>query len=158
MTPPSLLRRELLPICWWIGGMVGLALLGGAALRLMNAVWIGLYLGIAGTVLIFGASLWLLGRHDFTWATQNGMPLGMHKRIMLIGTLLVLVHAGIEIKAILAWLAVAALLATVASALSGRYLPVPVPGSGKLHIALLLLFGVLALAHIVTALLFRGWL
>ena len=96
MTPPTLLRRELLPICWWIGGMVGLALLGGAALRLMNAVWIGLYLGIAGTVLIFGASAWSFGRHDFTWATQNGMPLGMHKRIMLIGTLLVLVHAGFD--------------------------------------------------------------
>ncbi len=45
-----------------------------------------------------------------------------HERMAWLGSLLVLVHAGIHFNAILGWLAVAAMLVNVGSGLTGKFL------------------------------------
>jgi hypothetical protein len=56
---------------------------------------------------------------------RSGNPatlLRWHEGLAWLGSLLVLVHAGIHFNAILAWLAVAAMLINVGSGLTGKYL------------------------------------
>ena len=56
---------------------------------------------------------------------QRGNPptlLRLHERLAWVGSLLVLVHAGIHFNALLGWLAIGAMLVNVTSGLTGKYL------------------------------------
>ena len=60
-----------------------------------------------------------------TQTISTGHPaqlLRWHERMAWLGSLLVLVHAGIHFNAILGWLAVAAMLVNVGSGLTGKFL------------------------------------
>jgi lipopolysaccharide export LptBFGC system permease protein LptF len=50
----SLLSREVLPFFLAFTALVAAALLFDALLHILNAVWIGRYLGIPGKILIVG--------------------------------------------------------------------------------------------------------
>lgn len=116
----SLLLREVLPFGLALLALVGATLACDAALHVLGLVWIGRWLGIPGVALILlsvgysvrkrrrgGAGPGALRRHEWqAWA----------------GSLLVLVHAGVDFQAILAWLAVLAMMVNVASGLTGKFL------------------------------------
>ena len=51
----SLLAREVLPFLLALAALAAAALLIDAVLHLLDAVWIGRYLGIPGTLLIIGS-------------------------------------------------------------------------------------------------------
>ena len=53
-----LFSREVLPFYGALIALVVATLLGDAALHRMNAVWIGRWLGIPGTLLILGSLGW----------------------------------------------------------------------------------------------------
>ena len=117
-----LFSREVLPFCLALLALAAAALLCDAALHLLDAVWIGRWLGIPGTLMILG-SLGLFA------AQAQADPLGparqaaaLHETMAWAGSLLVLVHAGIHFNAILGWLAVWAMLINVASGLTGKFL------------------------------------
>lgn len=119
---PELLLREVLPFFLRLAALVLATLLVDAGLHLIDAVWIGRYLGIPGVLLIlvsFGHSLRKRG------VIQGGDPmllLRLHEWLAWAGSLLVLVHAGVHFNAVLAWLAVGAMLVNIASGLTGKYL------------------------------------
>lgn len=119
---PDLLLREVLPFFLRLAVLLLAALLVDALLHLIDAVWIGRYLGIPGVLLIlasFGHSLRKRG------VIKGGDPvllLRLHEWLAWAGSLLVLVHAGIHFNAVLAWLAVVAMLINIASGLTGKYL------------------------------------
>lgn len=119
---PDLLLREVLPFFLRLAALVVATLLVDAGLHLIDAVWIGRYLGIPGVLLIlasFGHSLRKRG------VIQGGDPvllLRLHEWLAWAGSLLVLVHAGVHFNAVLAWLAVGAMLVNIASGLTGKYL------------------------------------
>lgn len=119
---PELLLREVLPFFLRLAALVVAALLVDAGLHLIDAVWIGRYLGIPGVALIlvsFGHSLRKRG------VIRGGDPrllLRLHEWLAWAGSLLVLVHAGVHFNAVLAWLAVGAMLVNIASGLTGKYL------------------------------------
>lgn len=118
----KLLRREVLPFLVAYGLLVVVALMCDALLHLFDAVWIGRYLGIPGTLLIVGSFGYSLRKRKLIRVGNPAGLLLLHQWMAWIGSLLVLVHAGIHFNAILAWLAVVAMLIDVGSGLTGKYL------------------------------------
>jgi cytochrome b561 len=117
-----LLRREVLPFLLTMTALVVAALLIDAALHLLNVVWIGRYLGIPGTLLILGSTAYSLRKRKLIKSGNPAKLLRMHEWMAWLGSLLVLVHAGIHFNAILGWLAVGAMLINVGSGLTGKFL------------------------------------
>ena len=118
----SLLSREVLPFCVALVVLVAAALAADALLHLLDAVWVGRYLGIPGVLLIIGSFGYSLRKRKLMTRGHPALMLRLHERMAWAGCLLVLVHAGIHFNAILGWLAVAAMLINVGSGLTGKFL------------------------------------
>lgn len=117
-----LIRHEVMPFLLSLVMLAAAALLVDALLHAFNAVWVGRYLGIPGTLLIVGSFGYSARKRKLI---QKGHPMQLlrwHERMAWLGSLLVLVHAGVHFNAILGWLAVWAMLINVASGLTGKYL------------------------------------
>jgi hypothetical protein len=118
----SLLAREVLPFLLALAALAAAALLIDAVLHLLDAVWIGRYLGIPGTLLIIGSLAYSLRKRKLIRKGSPATLLRLHERMAWVGSLLILVHAGIHFNAILAWLAVWAMLINIGSGLTGKFL------------------------------------
>jgi hypothetical protein len=117
-----LVSREVVPFYLALIALGAAALLCDAALHLLNAVWVGRWLGIPGTLLILVSLAYSLRKRKLIRAGHPAKLLRLHEYMAWAGSLLVLVHAGIHFNAILGWLAVGAMLINVASGLTGKYL------------------------------------
>ena len=117
-----IVRKEVLPFVLYMLALVASTLLIDAALHLLNIVWIGRWLGIPGVLLILGSFGYSMRKRKFIHAGQPATLLRWHEGLAWLGSLLVLVHAGVHFNAILAWLAVGAMLVNVASGLTGKFL------------------------------------
>ena len=117
-----LLSREVMPFYLALLALAAAALLCDALLHVFDAVWIGRYLGIPGTLLIIGSFGYSLRKRKLITTGNPATLLRWHERMAWAGSLLVLVHAGIHFNAILGWLAVWAMLINVASGLTGKFL------------------------------------
>ncbi len=120
--PAKLVSREVLPFLLAFAALALAALLFDALLHVLDAVWIGRWLGIPGTLLILGSFAYSLRKRKLISAGQPARLLRLHQRMAWLGSLLVLVHAGIHFNAILGWLAVWAMLIDVGSGLTGKFL------------------------------------
>lgn len=118
----SLLNREVLPFFAALAALVAAALLVDAVLHVLNAVWVGRYLGIPGLLLIVGSFSYSLRKRKLIGVGNPAGLLRLHERMAWAGCLLVLVHAGIHFNEILGWLAVGAMLINVGSGLTGKFL------------------------------------
>ena len=118
----SLISREVLPFYLALLALGAAALLLDALLHWFDAVWIGRYLGIPGTLLIVGSFGFSLRKRKLISVGKPVTLLRWHERMAWAGSLLVLVHAGIHFNAILGWLAVWAMLINVGSGLTGKFL------------------------------------
>lgn len=112
----------MLPFLAAFSALVAATLLLDAALHLFDAVWIGRYLGIPGTLLILGSFGYSLRKRRLMKVGNPVKLLRLHERMAWGGSLLVLIHGGIHFNALLPWLAVAAMLCNVASGLTGKFL------------------------------------
>jgi hypothetical protein len=117
-----LLSREVLPFALALLALAGAALAIDAALHLAGMVWVGRWLGIPGVALILASFAYSLRKRKVIHRGKPVELLRRHERMAWVGSLLVLVHAGIHFNAWLAWLALAAMLVNVASGLTGKYL------------------------------------
>ena len=117
-----LVSREVVPFYLALIALGLAALLCDAALHLLNAVWVGRWLGIPGTLLILVSLAYSLRKRKLIRSGQPVKLLRLHEYMAWAGSLLVLVHAGIHFNSILAWLATAAMLINVASGLTGKFL------------------------------------
>ena len=118
----QLLLREVLPFALSLAVLAGLSLLLDALLHFFGLAWIGRYLGIPGVLLIIGSFGYSLRKRQLIHVGQPLRLLRLHERMAWLGSLLVLVHAGIHFNAILGWLAVWAMLINVARGLTGKFL------------------------------------
>lgn len=124
MNTPSahLFGRAVLPFFAIFACLVLAALALDAVLHWLDARWVGRWLGIPGTLLIVASTAYSLRKHR---VIAHGHPmklLRMHELLAWLGSMLVLVHAGVHFNAILAWLAVTAMLVNVGSGLTGKFL------------------------------------
>jgi hypothetical protein len=119
---PSLWREHVLPFGLILGLLATATLAGDYALHRLNLVWVGRYLGIPGTLLIIGSLVYSLRKRKHI---QSGNPktlLKWHEFGAWLGSLMVLLHAGIHFNAILPWLATAAMAVNVVSGMVGKVL------------------------------------
>ncbi len=117
-----LLRREVLPFLASFVALVLLALALDGLLHLFDLLWVGRWLGVPGTLLIIGSTAYSLRKRRLIRRGDPAKLLGWHEVLAWLGSLLVLVHAGVHFNAILGWLAVGAMLINVGSGLTGKFL------------------------------------
>ena len=118
----SLWRQQVLPFTVLLGLLVAGALVGDYVLHRFNLVWIGRYLGIPGTILILGSLIYSLRKRKLIASGNPGTLLRFHEFCAWLGSMMVLIHAGIHFNTILPWLATAAMLVNVVSGLVGKML------------------------------------
>lgn len=118
----KLVTREVLPFLLSFAALAVAALLLDGLLHLFDLVWVGRWLGIPGTLLIIGSFAYSLRKRGMIQVGQPARLLLLHQRMAWLGSLLILVHAGVHFNAILGWLAVWAMLIDVASGMTGKFL------------------------------------
>ncbi len=118
----SLFRKEVTPFLLLFGSLIVATLVSDALLHSLDMVWVGRWLGIPGTLLILSSFLYSLRKRKvIAFGKPKGL-LALHETLTWIGALMILVHAGIHIYAILPWLALAAMLVNVVSGMTGKYM------------------------------------
>lgn len=117
-----LIRHEVLPFFASLAALALAALAVDAVLHVFDLLWVGRWLGIPGTLLIIGSTVYSLRKRKVIRLSQPARLLRWHEGLAWAGSLLVLVHAGVHFNAILGWLAVWAMLVNVASGLTGKFL------------------------------------
>jgi len=118
----SLWRQHVLPFTLLLGLLAGATLAGDYFLHRMNLVWVGRYLGIPGILLIIISLIYSLRKRKFITAGNPKTLLTLHEFGTWLGSLMVLIHAGIHFNAILPWLATVAMGVNVISGMVGKLL------------------------------------
>ncbi|MEJ2465946.1 MAG: hypothetical protein P8045_09580 [Candidatus Thiodiazotropha sp.] len=118
----SIINKQVLPFVGLLAGLLLGALLVDWVLHQLDLVWIGRWLGIPGSLLILSSFLYSLRKRKKITFGKPKQLLALHETLTWIGALMILVHAGIHVFAILPWLALIAMLVNVASGLTGKYL------------------------------------
>ena len=118
----SLVRKEVLPFLMIFGLLVLSTIVIDALLHQFGLVWVGRYLGIPGTILILVSFVYSMRKRKLIQAGKPKVLLRLHETLTWLGALMILVHAGVHVYAILPWLALFAMLVNVASGLVGKYL------------------------------------
>jgi hypothetical protein len=119
---PKLITREVIPFTLSFAALALVALLLDSLLHYYTLVWIGRYLGIVGTLLILGSFRYSLRKRKIISSGNPVTLLRRHEYMAWLGSLLILVHAGIHFNSILGWLAVWAMLINIGSGLAGKFL------------------------------------
>lgn len=118
----SLWRQHILPFAVLLGLLAAATLAGDYLLHRLNLVWVGRYLGIPGTILIIGSLVYSLRKRKVITAGNPKTLLTLHEFGAWLGSLMVLIHAGIHFNAILPWLATLAMGVNVISGMVGKLL------------------------------------
>jgi hypothetical protein len=118
----SLWRQHILPFTFLLGLLAAATLAGDYFLHRLHLVWVGRYLGIPGTVLIIGSLVYSLRKRKVITAGNPKSLLKLHEFSAWLGSLMVLIHAGIHFNAILPWLATVAMGVNVISGMVGKLL------------------------------------
>lgn len=118
----SLWREHVLPFTALLGLLAAATLAGDYLLHRLDLVWVGRYLGIPGTLLIVASLYYSLRKRKFVATGDPKTLLKLHEFGTWLGSLMVLIHAGIHFNAILPWLATVAMGINVISGLVGKFL------------------------------------
>jgi hypothetical protein len=119
---PKLFTREIIPFTLSLLALAELTLVMDGLLHFLNLLWIGRYLGIVGLLLVLLSFRYSLRKRKIISSGNPVTLLRRHEYLAWLGSLLILVHAGIHFNSILGWLAVWAMLINIGSGLAGKYL------------------------------------
>ena len=117
-----LFLKFVLPFLQWYLLMIILAIAIDYFLHSIQLVWVGRYLGFAGTFLIAVSFVYSLRKRKLIKSGSPKKLLMLHEYLAWGGSIMLLVHAGIHFNAVLPWAATLMLLIAVASGLVGKYL------------------------------------
>ncbi len=118
----SLWRQHILPFTLLLGLLAAATLAGDYALHRYNLVWVGRYLGIPGTIMIILSLVYSLRKRKYIRSGNPKTLLNLHEIGSWLGSLMILIHAGIHFSAILPWLATIAMGVNVISGMVGKML------------------------------------
>ena len=118
----SLIRKEVVPFLLMFGALIMATAIIDALLHQFELVWVGRYLGIPGTILILLSFFYSMRKRKLIKFGKPKTLLILHETLTWLGALMILVHAGIHVYAILPWLALIAMLVNVISGMTGKYL------------------------------------
>lgn len=127
MTKTSFMKQPLfveyvLPFFQWYALMIFLAIAIDYFLHRFQLVSVGRYLGFIGTIVIIISFIYSLRKRKIIKSGSPKQLLALHEYLAWIGSIMLLVHAGIHFNAVLPWLAILMLLIAVASGLVGKFL------------------------------------
>ena len=91
-------------------------------LHIANLVWVGRYLGIAGTIFLASSFSYSARKKKVIKNGALKFFLKLHCNTGWIGTLMIIVHSGIHFNAILPWAATGLMMVVTASGHVGQYL------------------------------------
>jgi hypothetical protein len=118
----SVLIQRTLPLSISYLLLIVAAISLDSILHAVNLIWIGRYLGIAGTAFLIFSFVYSARKKKLI---QNGAMkffLKLHCHSGWIGTLMILIHSGIHFNAILPWSATALMMVVTASGHVGQHL------------------------------------
>ncbi len=118
----SLISKEVAPFLKMFGALILVTMITDALLHQFELVWIGRWLGIPGVMLILLSFFYSMRKRKKISFGKPKTLLILHETLTWIGSLMILVHAGIHIYTILPWLALGAMLVNVISGMTGKYL------------------------------------
>src|SRR5690242_13801003 len=102
--------------------MIVIAIVIDYFLHRTHLVYVGRSLGYVGTFTIIISFIYSLRKRKIIEQGSPKQLLLLHEYLAWIGSVLLLVHAGIHFNALLPWLAVFMMLIAVASGLVGKFL------------------------------------
>lgn len=117
-----LLVKYVLPFLQWYALMILIAIAIDYFLHRFQLVSVGRYLGFAGTFTILLSFVYSLRKRKIITSGSPKKLLLLHEYLAWIGSIMLLVHAGIHFNAVLPWLAILMLLIAVATGLIGKFL------------------------------------
>ncbi|MFC1586099.1 hypothetical protein ACFL5V_11165 [Fibrobacterota bacterium] len=118
----SVYREDILPFILLFSLLILLTLLADSLLHQRDIIWVGRYGGYFGTLLITLSFMYSLRKRKIIRFGTLKWFLVSHEYLGWFGGLMILIHGGIHFNGLLAWLAVAVMLVTIASGLTGRVL------------------------------------
>ncbi len=118
----SVIKKEIIPFISLFGLLIIATITIDIILHVFDFVWIGRWLGVAGTVLIILSFIYSLRKRKIIRISKPKTLLKLHEILSLTGALFILVHAGVHFYAVLPWLAIIGMLISVISGLTGSYL------------------------------------
>ena len=122
ISPRSLWSQHILPFTLLVALLAAGTLAGDFLLHRLDLVWVGRYLGIPGTLLIIASLVYSLRKRKIIASGNPKSLLRLHEIASWLGTLMVLIHAGIHFNALLPWLATVAMGINVISGMVGKLL------------------------------------
>jgi hypothetical protein len=117
-----LLVKYALPFILWYGFMIFCTIVIDYLLHHFQLIEIGRQLGLIGTLFIVLSFIYSLRKRKIIQAGSPKNFLTAHEYLAWIGSVMLLVHAGIHFNALIPWLAILMLLIVVASGLVGKFL------------------------------------
>ncbi len=118
----GIIFKDVIPFIVWFSTLVLGAILIDVLLHFSNLVFIGKYLGYLGTFTIIISFTYSLKKRKIINFGVPKVLLDYHEYFAMAGSIMILVHAGIHINAILPWIAIFMLLINVISGLIGKYI------------------------------------
>ena len=118
----SIFRQQVLPFVALFGSLIVATVVADALLHLSGLVWVGRYLGIPGTLLILVSMAYSMRKRKLIQVGRPKTLLRLHEVLTWTGALMILVHAGVHVYAILPWLALVAMMVNIISGMTGQYL------------------------------------
>jgi len=114
--------RKILPFALIYLALFASAVLMNYIVHRADLKWIISYLGIAGTSLIIISFIYSLRKRKIIRSGNAKILLQIHEVLAWTGAMIILVHAGIALDAVIPRMAEFAMLIVVASGLTGKYL------------------------------------
>ncbi|CAM2882995.1 hypothetical protein [Flavobacterium frigoris] len=118
----GIILKDIIPFLLWFSTMLFIAILIDVLLHFLNLGYVGTYLGYVGTFTILISFTYSLKKRNIINFGVPKVLLDYHEYLALAGSIMILVHAGVHMNAILPWLAIAILLINVASGLIGKHI------------------------------------
>ncbi len=118
----SLIQKEVIPFLLIFVFLIATAILIDSLLHLFDLMWIGRWLGVLGTLFILLSLGYSMRKRKIIHIGKPKTLLRRHEIFTLLGAMMILVHAGVHFYAILPWLALAAMMVSIISGMTGRYL------------------------------------
>ncbi len=118
----SLISKKVMPFLLMFVALIATTAILDAALHLLDLVWVGRWLGIPGVLLIMLSFLYSMRKRKKISFGKPKSLLKLHEILTWLGALMILVHAGVHVYAILPWLALIAMMVNIISGMTGQYL------------------------------------
>jgi len=122
MNTRSIFQKDTVPFAFYLTTLLAVTLLGDAALHYVGLAAIGRWLGIPGLLLILLSLAYSARKRQLLKQGSPAKYLRFHEYVAWLGSVMVLLHAGIHFGAVLPWFAALAMVTTVASGLVGKFL------------------------------------